>query len=169
MRTDRRLLAATLATVALLVGGCGSSDDASADKPTAAASATSAEPSAEATTEATTETTTPKPEGDDFCTELEDNGASGASFSPVQTFGSKETMLKEVSGYLADMGAATPPQDLTGAWTARKRYLTRIQAAAKKLPAGGTFDATTDPSLISDPAADKASKKLTDYYFDTCQ
>ena len=107
-----------------------------------------------------------KPAGDDFCGQLEANGADATTFGELQAFLPKESLAKEVDSALSEMGDVTPPQEIAAAWKTRKQYLTELKAAVAKLPAGGRL---TDPDLVSNPSASKASKTLTDYWFDTCQ
>ena len=150
--TRLRLLALAGACL-LTLGACGGTDDEAGSS--SAAKATPAETAAKTASD-----------GDQFCEQAKANKATGASFGEVQAFLPKEGLAKEVDGALAVMRGVTPAEDIGDAWRTRKAYLTKLKAAVAKVPAGGKL---ADPGLVSDPAASKASKTITDYWFDTCQ
>ena len=144
----RRLVPAALLALALTLAGCGGSGDSEG--------APAAKPSSKA------DTTTAA--GGDFCADLKSNGATGASFGPMAIYLPKADLIESADSALAVMGDATPPQELAADWKVRKDYLTAFKATAEKLPDGGKLSA----SVPGGDAATAASKKITDYWFDTC-
>jgi hypothetical protein len=145
-----RHAAATLATlVALSLAGCGGGDDTEGEKASGAATSSS------------------KTSGgaDDFCQQLKDGGANGASFGPVQAFLPKDGLLADIDRQLTPMADVTPPEEIAEHWDTQKAYLEELRAAAEALPADGRL---SDPALISSDRAKPAYTALTDYWFDTC-
>lgn len=63
------------------------------------------------------------------------------------------------------MGNATPPEQIADEWNLQKSTLKKADAAAKKLPAGGTL---SDPRPFYFDKLTKAQQTLTHYWFDTC-
>jgi hypothetical protein len=144
----RQLVPAALLGIALTLAGCGGGSDDSTD---------ASKPSAKADT-----TTAP---GGDFCADLKSNRATGASFGPMEIWQPKADLIEQADSGLAAMGDATPPQEIAAEWEVRKDYLTDFKAAAEKLPDGGKF---SGGSVAGDESTTAASKKITDYWFDTC-
>jgi hypothetical protein len=142
---------------ALGLGGCGGSDDGGSSgggggDETGAASAPSTGGGGSSANSG-------------FCAEAEAKGATGASFGELQTFATKSTLAKEVDAQLELLRGVQPPSEIASAWRARTTYLKNVKAAVEELPAGGRL---SDPNLVSDPAASRTSKTLTDYWFETC-
>ncbi len=118
----RHLVPAALLGLALTLAGCGGGSDDGKDtsKPTAKAETTAAP-------------------GGDFCAELKSNGATGASFGPLEIYLPKADLIERSESALAVMGDATPPDEIAADWKVRKDYLTEFNTAAEKLPEGGKF------------------------------
>lgn len=138
----------------LLLTGCGSDDEP--------ASASGASSSAERAPEEQ-----PVTEGD-TCAPVEELGATGASWGPVQAWLPKADLLAELEAKLVPMqDDVVPPGGYVDAWAAQKGYLEQLQAAAEQLPEGGRL---SDPALIS-PADEvtAAQGELTDWWFATCR
>lgn len=145
----RHLVPAALLGFALTLAGCGGgSDDAKDSKDTSSAKETTAAA------------------GGDFCDDLKSNGATGASFGPMEIWQPKADLIDQADSALAVMGDATPPEELATDWQARKDFLTDFKAKAEKLPDGGKFG--PESAAIDDAKNNAASKKITDYWFDTC-
>ena len=151
-RTLPVLLAAPLLAV-LLLTGCAADDEATP----AAGSAPSAEASEESTTAS----------GDDVCGRLEDEGATGASFGPVQAWLPKAEVIGEIDAKLTPMTAVEPPAEVVEAWTAQQDYLETLRAAAEQLPEGGVINDAGLYGLADEVSG--AQDTLTDWWFDTCR
>jgi hypothetical protein len=147
-----RRLAAGLACL-LMLTACGSSSDEE--------SSTSATASPTRTPAAT------KAGGNDFCAQTKANGVTGASFGELQAWLPKQKLLPDVDEAVDAMANVTPPDEIAAAWKKRKQFLTRMKAALAKLPADGTL--MSHPELVSNPSVSKASKAITDYWFEECQ
>ena len=137
----------------LLLAGCGSDDEAT---PAAGSS-----PSAEASEESTSVS------GDDVCGRLEDEGATGASFGPVQAWLPKAQVLEEIDAKLTPMTAVEPPAEVAEAWGTQRDYLEKLRVAAEQLPEGGVISDPDLYGLAAEVSGDRDT--LTDWWFDTCR
>lgn len=148
-RRTAPLLVAGALTGLLALAGCGS-DDASASAPAGDSS-----PAADG------------PDGGDVCGRLAEEGATGASWGPVQAWLPRVDLLAEIDGKLLPMASVPGPEDVSDAWTTQQGYLQTLRLAAERLPEGGRLG---DPELIS-PRDDvtAAQQTLTDWWFATCR
>lgn len=105
--------------------------------------------------------------GGDVCAQLEDLGATGTSWGPVQTFLSKADRLEDVEEKLAPMQEVPAPSQVADEWAAQQDWLEELQTAGEQLPDGSRL---SDPELIA-PVAQltEAQQTLTGWWFDICQ
>ena len=159
LRAFRSLLVAGSLTGLLLLSGCGSDGE-----PTATASSSTGDNSSASGDSSESAPVT----GGDTCAQVEELGATGASWGPVQAWLPKDDLLADVQAKLEPMADdVVPPADAADAWAAQKDYLQTLQAAAEALPAGGRL---SDPALIAPgDQVTAAQTELTDWWFATCR
>jgi hypothetical protein len=152
------LLAGSLTGV-LLLSGCGSDGEP-------AATASSSPAGGSSSVSGDSSESEPVTEGD-TCAQVEELGATGASWGPVQAWLPKDDLLADIQGKLEPMADVVPPADAADAWATQKEYLETLQAAAEGLPAGGRL---SDPALIAPgDEVTAAQTELTDWWFATCR
>ncbi len=152
-RRPAPVLVAGLAGV-LALAGCGSGDDSTSS-------------SAGSSPAAGFSAAVDGPDGGDVCGQLESEGATGASWGPVQAWLPRTDLLADIDGKLTPMASVPGPADVSDAWTTQQGYLQTLRLAAERLPDGGRL---SDPELIAlrdDVTA--AQQTLTDWWFDTCR
>ena len=161
LRAVRPVLVAGSLTGLLLLSGCGSDGVPEA---TASSSASTGSGSSESGDSSGSE---PVTEGD-TCAQVEELGATGASWGPVQAWLPKDDLLADIQAKLEPMADdVVPPADAADAWAAQKNYLETLQAAAEGLPAAGRL---SDPALIAPgDEVTAAQTELTDWWFATCR
>jgi len=152
--TIARCYAPLLLAAVLMLSGCGSDDAPASAAPVAGTSSVG--------------DSAGSGEGSrgDVCATLEDQGATGAGFGPVQAWLPKDDVIEEIDAKLTPMTAVDAPDEVADAWATQQQYLEELRAAAEQLPEGGVI---TDPELygLGDDLG-LAQEELTDWWFHTC-
>jgi hypothetical protein len=171
-------LAATLAALALAVGGCGGGDDESSDGATTAAAAeteTTAETTEPTTTEAeTTEETTSAASGiaDEDCIEL---ASIGAKFSAALGATGQNTDLEQTTAFFEELADKAPGEIkddlavLSAAWVEVAAALKDIDLSSGAAPSAATLVKLQKLSTkFNTPELQQASKNLTAWSNEHC-
>ena len=99
-----------------------------------------------------------------FCSQVEANGGSGASFGPIPTFYRRTQLLADVDDKLHTMGDIVPPTEIAEPWARQKSALLDVKAAAEQLYNGESLR-----GVPPHPELDQAQDTLTKYWFAHCR
>jgi hypothetical protein len=165
-------LAATLAALALAVGGCGGGDDESSDGATTAAAAETTEPTT--TEEETTEETTGAATGiaDEDCIEL---ASIGAKFSEALGATGQNANFEATTAFLQQLVDKAPDEIkddlavLSAAWAEVATALKDIDLSSGAPPSAETLAKLQElGTKFNTPKLQQASKNLTAWSNEHC-